>query len=403
MFPAVSRRVIQTYPGEGADIIRLFWKRGFVRGDFVGEFEEKFARYVGVPHAVAVASGRAALLGIFKALGLPSGSEVVLPAYEDMSVPGAVREAGLIPVFADIDPLTLNTDPSRLAEKLTDRTSAVIVAHLFGVPVDTAKVRSSIGGRNILFIEDCAHAVGSRIEGRHVGHEGDLAFFSFNTTKPFNCFGGGMIVTRDAKIHRVLRGFFDGSSSPGSVGVLRKILRGYLLRGLTFDPLFSFFVFPLLRLFTRYNVELLVLYKRMFQRSVPRISFSKLSNVQALIGIRNLEGLEKVLKTRRGHARKLDGLLGKDVRRPETREGCNRYFYVVLSRERDAFRRRLLGEGLDTGKHLMRNGPALLGQEERFLNTEAAIASSVQIPLHERLSSGQVDAIARIILKHYVC
>jgi hypothetical protein len=166
---------------------------------------------------------------IFKALGLPSGSEVVLPAYEDMSVPGAVREAGLIPVFADIDPLTLNTDPSRLAEKLTDRTSAVIVAHLFGVPVDTAKVRSSIGGRNILFIEDCAHAVGSRIEGRHVGHEGDLAFFSFNTTKPFNCFGGGMIVTRDAKIHRVLRGFFDGSSSPGSVGVLRKILRGYLL------------------------------------------------------------------------------------------------------------------------------------------------------------------------------
>jgi dTDP-4-amino-4,6-dideoxygalactose transaminase len=402
MFPAVSRRIIHTYRGELRDIISLLCARRFIRGECVAEFEGRFAGYAGARYAVAVSSGRHALFGMIKALGLPSGSEVILPAYEDMSVPRAVLEAGLTPVFVDIDGRTQNSDISRILEKVTEKTSAVIVTHLFGNPADVPGIRRALGQKRVMLIEDCAHAVGTQWAGRHVGVNGDLSFFSFNTTKPFTCFGGGMILTQREEVWRALREYFDGLPLPSTREILGKILPAYLLFLLTSRWSFTCTVYPLLRLLTLCQADVLKVYAACFKRSRTHgKGYTRFSNVQAFVGLRQLERLEGTLKARLRNALLLDSLLRKDIPRPVLTAGCNYYFYLLFSPDQKRFRQRLLREGLDTGESLMRNCAALLSAPGMYPETERAIRESVQIPVHERLSEKDIRDMAVIINTQY--
>ncbi len=403
MFPVVSRRVVGLYKGELADIGRLLFRKQFIKGRYTDIFEKDFARYTGAKYAIAVGSGRLALYAILQALDLPKGSQVIVSAYEDMSVPEAIRQAGLEPVFVDIDCKTQNIDLSQLKGKLTDKTSAVVAAHIFGNPLDVPGIRAIIGERKISVIEDCAHALGTRFAGEHVGTAGDVAFFSFNTTKPFMCFGGGMIITGDERIHDALRSYTNSLPYPGYFDIMNRIFSTYFLYFLTSELVFSLFVFPCLNFLVLINVEPRVIYKKLFKRSKKSIEAVKFANIQAFIGIRNFEGLENALMTRGRNARMLDALIRSDISRPLRAEGCNYYFFILFSKDRDAFRRRMLREGLDSGQSLMRDCEALFKANELFPNTGLSRAESVQIPVYEQLPQGKIEAIARIINRCFVC
>jgi len=403
IFPAVSRRTIHVYRGELRDIATLLFRGQFIKGNFVGVFEKAFGQYIGSDYAVATGSGRLALFAIIHVLNLPKGSEIILPAYEDMSVPETIREAGMVPVFVDIDRRTQNLDLLKLKEKLTERTSAIVAAHIFGNPVDVLGIRAILGGRKIAIIEDCAHALGTRSSGKHVGNSGDIAFFSFNTTKPFSCFGGGMVVARNEAISHALRTYLEQLPCPRHFDLIKKIATGYFLFFMTSSFFFSLLVAPFLRFLNLMNVEPLGIYSKFFKRTSNKAKFVKFANAQALMGLRQLETLEKNVAIRRIHAQKLGALLRKEIRGVFLNEGCNYYFYIIFSKKREDFRRALLKSGLDSGKHLMRNCAALFKAGGQFSNTETAFDQSVQIPIHEKLSPRKIGEIAQVINKHFVC
>lgn len=174
----------------------------FILGPVVERFEEEAAAYVGVRHAIGCASGTDAILLSLRALELEPGNEVIVPAFTFFATAGAVWNAGLKPVFADIDPVTFNLTAETVREKLTDRTRAVVVVHLFGQMAEMTPLVELANERGIALIEDAAQAIGARqrIDGewRSAGTVGTAGAFSFFPTKNLGGFGdGGMVTSND--------------------------------------------------------------------------------------------------------------------------------------------------------------------------------------------------------------
>ena len=137
---------------------------------------------------------------LLKALDLPKGGEIIFPALTFWVVPELARVAGLTPVFADVDPRTYTIDPESFERAITPRTCAVVPTHLYGLTCDMDAVMSIARAHGLKVIEDCAHALAARYRGQPAGTFGDGAFFSFQTLKPLNTYGGGAAVARDPKV-----------------------------------------------------------------------------------------------------------------------------------------------------------------------------------------------------------
>jgi len=162
----------------------------------VKAFESAFAMRLGVDHAVATSSGTAALHLSLVAMGIGSGDEVIMPAYVCTALLNAVGYVGASPVIADINPLTHNIDPEDVKQRLTDRTRAIIVPHLFGLPADL----ESLLALNVPIIEDCAQSAGGVFNDTPLGTLGEVGVFSFYATKMMTCGEGGMVVTHSEKL-----------------------------------------------------------------------------------------------------------------------------------------------------------------------------------------------------------
>ncbi|MBI4577498.1 MAG: DegT/DnrJ/EryC1/StrS family aminotransferase [Planctomycetes bacterium] len=177
----------------------------YVLGEEVEAFELEFARYLGVPHVVGVASGTDALTLSLRALGVGPGDEVVTTPYTAIPTVSAILAAGARPVFADIEADTYLVDPEAVTRAVGRRTRAVVVVHLFGNVVDVPALRSALGGR-VPVVEDACQAHGSRLRGRRAGSLGDLAAFSFYPTKNLGGYGdGGAIAVGDPGLAAELR------------------------------------------------------------------------------------------------------------------------------------------------------------------------------------------------------
>ena len=167
----------------------------------VDAFERQFAAWNGSRAAFAFASGRIALRAAVDALGLQPGDEVVLPGYTCVVVPNALGAAGVRPVYADIELDTYGLDKDALRRALTPRTKAVLVHHLYGyVSRDLDAVLEIAKARGLRVIEDCAQAAGAIYQGRHVGNFGDVAIFSGDPSKPFDCVQGGLATANDDEL-----------------------------------------------------------------------------------------------------------------------------------------------------------------------------------------------------------
>lgn len=164
-------------------------------------FEEKFAAFLGPDaHCVSMSSCMAALHMAWFHLGLGPGDEVVAPALTHVATVHAVQAMGARPVFVDADPLTGNITPESIARAITSRTKAVALVHFLGIPCDMEAIMDLARDHGIRVVEDCALAVGSRFQGKHVGLWGDAGCFSFYPVKHITTGEGGMLSCRDADV-----------------------------------------------------------------------------------------------------------------------------------------------------------------------------------------------------------
>jgi dTDP-4-amino-4,6-dideoxygalactose transaminase len=178
----------------------------YILGPEVAAFEAEFAAWLGVRHAVGVASGTEALWLALRAAGLAPGAEVVIPALTASATVTAVVEAGLRPVFGELEPGALTLDPVDVERRLTPRTRAIVPVHLYGNPADMTALMALAGAHGLAVIEDCAQAHGAQHRGRRAGTFGRAAAWSFYPTKNLGAFGdGGMVTTDDAAAAAELR------------------------------------------------------------------------------------------------------------------------------------------------------------------------------------------------------
>ncbi len=184
-------------------------------GPKLEEFEHSIATYIGVPHAVAVSSGTAGLHLCLLALGIGAGDAVLLPSFTFIAAANAIRFVGATPVFVDIDPVTLNIDPEKIAAAITPRTRAILVVHTFGVPAEMEPILALARKHNLLVVEDACEALGAEYAGQRVGSFGDASVFAFYPNKQITTGEGGMIVTRDAQLAARLRALRNQGRSGG--------------------------------------------------------------------------------------------------------------------------------------------------------------------------------------------
>lgn len=169
-------------------------------GRKTAEFERAICRYIGAEFGKATNSGTSALFLALKSLGTEANDEVILPSYVCASVLSAVRQCGAVPVLADLAPTGFNIGAGQIEPKLTRRTRAVIVPHLFGTPADLGPIMDL----GIPVIEDCAQALGASYQGRRVGSIADVGIYSFYATKLISTGQGGMVVTSSTAVQERL-------------------------------------------------------------------------------------------------------------------------------------------------------------------------------------------------------
>lgn len=178
----------------------------FILGPAVGNLEESIAAYLGVNHAIGLASGTDALVLALRALDIGPGDEVIIPAYTFFATAGTVMSVGAMPVFVDIDPVTYEIDVARIEERITSQTKAIIPVHLYGHPADMDPILELAHAHGLKVIEDNAQAFGATYRGKKTGSLGDIGCLSFFPTKNLGAFGdGGMVVTRDSDLAERIR------------------------------------------------------------------------------------------------------------------------------------------------------------------------------------------------------
>jgi perosamine synthetase len=174
-------------------------------GPKLEEFERRVADYVGASHAVAVNSGTSGLHLCVRALGIGEGDEVIVPSFAFIAVANVVRYERAIPVLVDIDPQTLNMDPSRIEAAITPRTRAILLVHTFGCPADLSAIIEIARRHRLFVIEDACEALGAEYDGRKVGVHGDAGVFAFYPNKQITTGEGGVIVTENPDVALLAR------------------------------------------------------------------------------------------------------------------------------------------------------------------------------------------------------
>ncbi len=178
----------------------------FILGPNVTAFEQEAADYLGVKHAIGVASGTDALHLALLAAGIGKGDEVITTAFTFIATAEAISYVGATPVFVDINPDTFNIDIEKIEQAITEKTKAVIPVHLFGQPVDMPALIKLCDDNNLLVVEDCAQSFGAHIDNKMTGSFGDFGAFSFFPSKNLGCFGdGGLITTNNEQYANELK------------------------------------------------------------------------------------------------------------------------------------------------------------------------------------------------------
>src|SRR5204863_8920039 len=181
----------------------------------MAEFEKRFASLSGTTHALAMNSGTAALHSAYFAVGVKPGTEVIVPGYTFFATAAPILQCGARPVFCDVDPRTLVADPDDAERRITSRTRAISVVHLWGNPAPMDRFAEMAKRHGLALIEDCSHAHGASYQGRPVGSWGDIGCFSLQGSKAVSGGEAGIAVCDDPEL-------FDRMLLLGHYGRLKK-------------------------------------------------------------------------------------------------------------------------------------------------------------------------------------
>jgi dTDP-4-amino-4,6-dideoxygalactose transaminase len=240
-------------------------RRWLTKGKYVKEFEEKFAALFGVKHGIAVSSGTdadAIACAVLYDLGAKRGDEIIVPALTFVATGNAVLQAGFTPVFVDVERETLNIDPKKIEKAITPRTRAIMPVHLMGKPAAMDEIMSIAKKHKLYVIEDAAEAHGAQYRGRKVGAIGDMACFSLYAAHIVTTIEGGMVITNNDQMAETARS----------------------LRNHGIDGKFQF----------------------------KRIGFSaKMNEIEAAVGLGNIEIFQDILEKRRSNVRHLIRLFSR--------------------------------------------------------------------------------------------
>jgi perosamine synthetase len=326
-------------PAEQAAVAEAVASGQLAQGPRVAAFERAMAGHLGLPDAVAVSSGTAALHLALLALGVGAGDEVLIPSYACTALLHAVRLAGAAPRLVDVDPATGNLDPDAARRARTARTRALVAVHAFGVPADL----DALAGLEVPVVEDAAQAVGARHRGRPVGSLGAVGVLSFYATKLLTTGEGGMLAARD----------------PGILAAARD--------------------------------------RREYDQKDddrPRFNY-KMTDLAAALGLVQAGRLGEFLEQRRRLAARYRAGLGPGVRHPPEVPGRVWYRYVVAGpRDAEAHLARLSALGVEARRPVFQPLHRYLGLDG-FPGAEEAWRQAVSLPLYPALSDAEADRVVQ--------
>lgn len=349
------------------DVLRSGW---ISQGPRVVEFERRFAEYVGAPHAIAVSSCTTALHLALLIAGVEPGDEVLCPSLSFIATANAIRYAGATPVFVDIDMATYNIDPGAIQGAITSRTKAILAVHQVGLPCALAEICEIASRRGLVVVEDAACAIGSKYRGRRVGLPHTLAAcFSFHPRKILTTGEGGMITT----------------DNKGTADRLRRLRQ----HAMTVSDL------------SRHNSSQVV------AESYEEIGYNyRMTDLQAAIGIVQLQRLDQMLARRRWLASRYSERLSKyewlllPVEPPECHHNFQSYM-VRLTHDapigRDRLMQELLNRGVATRRGVMaihRESPYCHeGWDSRLPQTNVAAETTIILPLFHTMREEDQDYV----------
>jgi dTDP-4-amino-4,6-dideoxygalactose transaminase len=405
MLTAISRYGVRVAPGTEAIVEQCKRAGQIVQGPAIEQFERAFEARIGQGFAIAASYGRMAFYHMLKALDLPAGSEIVVPALTFWVIPELARAAGLRPVFADINPDTFTLDPASLEQALGPRTVAVVPTHLYGLPCDMDPIMDIARRHRLAVVEDCAHALGATYRGRHVGTFGDGALFSFQTLKPLNAYGGGLALVRDAAVAKRVREQVSLLPWPSVDRILKRLRIGNLQRLFTSPRVFSTTAFPILwaASWFDWNPDVYLWEPIRPLDTLPSSYAERFSNVQAAIGLAGLERLDDWTAATREHARRMDAALRDlpGVQAPRVPQNCEHvyYQYCVYTPDRDAVVTRCIRHGVDLETLHVDVCSRLPLFEEFQASTPGAehAEQAIQVPVYASLNDEQMGRIAAIV------
>jgi perosamine synthetase len=407
---AISRYGARVLPDTEQIIAGCKARDEFIKGPHIAQFEAAFARRAGVPaaHAIAASYGRMAFYYVLKALDLPPGSEIILPALTFWVVPELARVAGFKVSFVDVDPATFTMDPVALERAITPETRAIVPTHLYGLPCDMDAIMAIAQRHNLRVIEDCAHALGATFDGSPVGTFGDAGFFSFQTLKPLNCYGGGLAVVRDAGVAARVRARAESEPWPDTKRVENRLLIGKLQRIFIRPAVFTISAFPILWVSSLIgaNPDVYLWEDIRTLSPLPESYPERFPNVQAAIGLAGLERLDEWTESTRRHARVMDqalsGLPGVEIPVAPPKRTHVYYQYCVYGPKRDELVVRCVRRGVDIETlHVDVCSSMDLFSDSRVEPAGAPgaqrAAGAMQVPVYSTLTDAQARRVARVV------
>lgn len=398
---AVARQRIHLPPGAwrraaAASLTGKLWS-----GDAVERFERAFAEFIGVPDAVAVPSGRAGLRFIFQALGVEPGDEVICSAFGYPVVPHLAKTLGFRLRLADCEWTTLGMDPDALARTISPATKVVIATHLYGVPCRVPEIAATAERNGAVLIEDCAHCFGAAVGGKKAGAHGSFGYFSFETSKPINTMGGGMVTVRDAAMASRLREIAAAEPGKNYRWLLERLLKTTFEATVTHPIPFQLGVYPVLRRASKPDAEG-DRFASGYQRDEVTMKgrMGAYTAYQAALGLSQMERAVALLERRNANARRLiDRLRGKVHFQTHDGPGvvCNFMLVTAMFPRMRETAAALLREGVDTKFRYMRDCTGLLDEKAEFPMATRAEKQVLHIPAYPEIPASRIDWIAERI------
>lgn len=376
---------------------------GLVRGDLwegeeIARLEQAFARFIGVPEAVAVPSARAGLRFIFEALDLEPGDEVICTAFGYPIVPFLVKSVGFDLKFADCEMRTLGMDPDALEAVVSDRTRAVIATHLYGLPCQIDRIAEICEAHGAHLIEDCAHCYGASVGGRKAGAFGSAGYFSFETSKMINTMGGGMVTVGDPALAERIGKVGAEEPQKDMNWLAKRLFKTSFEATVTHPMAFNLGVYQALRLAPR-NKEGEDRFASGYHGDEVSMAgrLGKFTNYQARLGARQMEKIKPMSVRRNENSERLISQLEDCVtfQRPAGPHVTANYMLVTaLFPNMQEVAESLLRVGVDSKHHYMRDCSGMFEGEATFPNSVRAEEEILHLPAYPQLSTAQIDSIA---------